>query len=188
MRFDTGEILVLPLIVVAACEWVGVVHFHSEPDRRGATVSPTELGIGLAAASDDEHHRPIALAEHSMKGLHIDATGVWGVARMRVNPDPAKLLRAATKIGLRLKVFSHCDIIEGHKRLGTALVNELNLVHEQQIIRTRNPERPDFGRSEITQKQQLRPCSRREPQLRASRLRSQHVQAFLLQGHPGAPH
>ena len=107
---------------------------------------------------------------------------------MRVDPDPATLLRTPTKIDLRFKVLSHRDIIEGHKRLGTALVNELNLVHEQQIIWTRNPEPTDFGRSEITQIQQFRPRGRREPELQASRLRLQHVQTLLPQGHPGAPH
>lgn len=123
-----------------------------------------------------------------MEGLYIDAAGVWGVSGVRVDPDPATLLRTATKIGLRLKVFSHRDIIEGHKRLGTALMNQLDLVHEQQVARTSNPKCPDFGWPEITQKQQLRPRSRREPQLWAPRLRLQHVQTLLLQRHPGAPH
>ena len=161
-------VFVFPLLVIAGREWLGVVDFYAESNGRGAAVSPREFGVGLAAAGENEHHRPVAVTKHALERLDIDMAGVGRFAGMCVDPDPAALLRAATEIYLLLEVLRDRHIIEGDVGLCAALPDQLDLFHQQQIIRASDPERPDFRGAQVTQEQQLRPRGRRKPQLRSS--------------------
>ena len=127
---------------------------------------PGEFRKRATASGQDEHHRPVAVAERSLERLHVNMTGARRVAGVGVNPDPPALFGAATEVDLLLKVLSHRDVIERDKRLGTALADELNLADQQQVIGASDAERPDFGRADVTQEQQLSPGCRREPQAR----------------------
>ena len=57
----------------------------------------------VAAAGDDCHHGPVTAAEHPRERLFINGTGLGRVARMRVNPDSAKLLGTQPAINLSIK-------------------------------------------------------------------------------------
>ena len=122
-----------------------------------------QLGEGFAAAGDDEHHRPVAVAERALKRLDIDAAGLRRAAGVRVNPDPAALLGAVALVELVVEVVSDCAVVEGDEDLGAALLDEDDIAHIQEVSGTRDPEPTDLGRAEITQVEQLRPRGRAEP-------------------------
>jgi len=48
-----------------------------------------------------------------------------------VDPDAAALLRAAAEIELLLEMLGHRHVIEGDVCLGTVLLDQLDLLHQQ---------------------------------------------------------
>lgn len=152
--------------MVSCLERVRVIDLDAEAERQRAALVPGEFRERPTASGEDEHHSPVAMAECSLERLHVDMAGARRVAGVGVNPDPAALIRAATEVDLLLEVFSHRDVIERDKRLGTALTDELDLADQQQVIRAGDSKRADFGRADVTQEQQLGPGRWREPQTR----------------------
>ena len=163
---DVGEIILFPQFMVSAMKRVRVVDLDTKAERQRAALMPGEFRERAAAAGEDEHHSPVAVAERSLERLHVDMAGVRRIAGVGVNPDPATLFRATTEVDLLLKVLSHRDVIERDKCLGATLADKLDLLDQQQVIRASDAERADFGRADVTQEQQLGPGCRREPQAR----------------------
>ena len=83
-----------------------------------------------------------------------------------MNPDPPKLFWTEARVHLVVKEVGHRLIIEGHMSQRAGLLHQLQVLYQQQIVLSSNPEASDFGVSIITQVQQFRPGSRAEPQLR----------------------
>jgi hypothetical protein len=71
------------------------------------------------------------VAEHAVKSLDIDVAGLSGSTGMCVDPDAAALLRAAAEIELLLEMLGHRHVIEGDVCLGTVLLDQLDLLHQQ---------------------------------------------------------
>ena len=122
-RIDMRVVFILPLLVIASGERLGVVDFYAKSNRRWSAVSPREFGVGLTAAGEDEHHGPVAVTKDALKRFHIDLAGLGRFTGVRVDPDPAALLRATAEINLLLEMLGDSHIIEGDVRLGAALLD-----------------------------------------------------------------
>ena len=80
VRLDAVEVLLFPGVDIAPLKRRGEVDLDSEWDRRRTAASPVQLGEGLAASREDEHHGPVAATEHAVEGLDIDGAGLSGLA------------------------------------------------------------------------------------------------------------
>ncbi len=164
---DVDSIFVVPGSVIARSELLRKVHVHSHRKRGGACL-PVQLGVRISTPGHDEHHRPVAVAEHTNEGVDVGAAGPGTAPRMRVNPDPAKLFRLSAEVHLLFEKVRDRAVLKCDKGLGAVLLNQLQVLHEQQIVRCGNSEPTDFGGTEVTQVPELRPGCRAEPQLRTS--------------------
>lgn len=113
---NSSEVLVGPGIVVTPHEWRGITHFDGQPEQTARSGLKLQASVGLTAASDDRHDRPVAPAKDTRKRLFINSTGLGAVPRMAVNPNPREFLRLATEINLPVEELGHRVVIErnGH--------------------------------------------------------------------------
>ena len=169
LRLDVVQVLLFPHFGIAACERWSEVDLDIERDRRRTAVSPGQLGEGLAASREDEHHGPVAATEHAVERLDINGAGLSGVAGVGVDPDPTELFRLSALVDLVVEELGDGGVIEGNVHLVAALRHEGNVTDVEQIARVGDAESADFGRAEITQTEQLGPRGRAEPQLRSGR-------------------
>lgn len=123
-----------------------------------------KLCMDVSAPSNDEHDRPVTVAEHAVKRLDIRVARLGATAGMRVNPNPPEFFRLAAEIHLVLIELSNSDIIKCNERLCTVLLDKNEILDEQQVIGRRDSESTDLSWSKIPQEQQLRPGVWTEPQ------------------------
>ncbi len=142
---DAVEVLGFPGFRIAAFERLCEVDLDSEGDRRRTAVKPGQLGEGLAASGEDEHHGPVAATEDAVERLDIDGARLSGLAGVGVNPDPTELLRLSALVDLIVEEFGDGGIIEGDEHLITVLRYEHDVADVQQIARVGDPESADFG-------------------------------------------
>lgn len=81
---------------------------------------------------------------------------------MGMNPDPYKLFRSPSLSNLIFKEIRHRVIVEYDRDGSSFLPHEDDILDQQQVIRSADPEAPDFCRSHIPEEQQLRPRRRTE--------------------------
>jgi len=74
-----------------------------------------------------------------------------------MNPNPADLFGLAAEVDLVFEKIGDSDVIERHKDLGTVLLDELNVLDEQQIVRCGDSEPADFRRPQVTQDTRVSP-------------------------------
>jgi hypothetical protein len=122
----------------------------------------------LAAAGQDRHDGPIAPPEHACESFLILGAGVRAISWMGMDPDPGELLWSSAHIDLLIKKFGDGFVIksDGHRR--TVLPDQHEVFHKQQVLRIRDPESADFGRSKVAQIKQFCPSPRAESQSRLS--------------------
>ena len=71
-----GLVLLVPRREVAALEGRVVVHRHGQFDLAAGADAKPQAGVGVAAAGEDEHHRPVAAAEAAVERLFIGGAGM----------------------------------------------------------------------------------------------------------------
>lgn len=81
-----------------------------------------------------------------------------------MNPDPSELLGTPAPVDLVVKEFGDSHVVKHHRHRGAALPDQYEIFNEQQVTRARDPEASNFGRTIVTQKEQLRPSPWTEPQ------------------------
>ena len=102
-RLDGGEVLVGPRLVIAARERLPVIDGKRQTQGTSRSRRKLQARERVAAAGDDRHHGPVAAPEHAGERFLIDGTRLGRLARMGVNPDPAKLLGTQPAINLLIK-------------------------------------------------------------------------------------
>ena len=164
---DGGEVLGSPGSVVTPRKRSGVIDFKRQSERTTRSRPELQSGVGLAPAGDDRHDRPVAPPEDASKRLFVNATRTCRVTRMCVNPHSSELFRSATEINLPIEELGHRVVNKRDRDGRTGLRDKDELLNEQQIVGRRDPKPADFGVTRITQKQELGPRGRAEPQSRS---------------------
>lgn len=152
----TPQVFPLPGRLVAARKFIPEINPHGKRLWLGVT-RVFQLGIGCSILGQDHHHSPIAVAEHPCESFVIDATRLRGATRMRVNPDPGKLLGMPTSVDLIVKVIGNCRIVESDGDFGAGLADQDDIFDEPGLPGISNPESAHFGRTAVTQVDQLGP-------------------------------
>lgn len=75
-RMDLCGIFLIPDGVVAAGERDRKIDLHPQRNPGGASRLPVHLGMSCSAPGEDRPHRPVATAEHPLKGLVIGEAGL----------------------------------------------------------------------------------------------------------------
>jgi len=141
-----------------------VIDAYRDLDLASGTGREPQSRVGFTARGENGHHGPITTTEDSFERLFVHATRCGRVTGMRMQPEPEELRWSETCIHLLIEEIGHALVVEGDGGHARPLTDQPHIVDQQQVIGRADPESTDFGRSGITQKQQLRPGIRREPQ------------------------
>jgi hypothetical protein len=144
-------ILSIPALAVCLREVALKIDAHGDLEGRAGTLPKLQSAISLALLGQNAHHGPVAPAKDSRKGLFIDLTWKWAISRVRMNPDPRKLLGCSALIDLFVEEFGDRQIVKADRHGCALLANQPNLFHIKQVIRGSQPEGADFGRPSVTQ-------------------------------------
>jgi len=162
---DRLPVLLFPFLELCSLEWLRVVNVDLQRES-GLSLFPVEFGVRAVIAGENQHDRPVAAPEAASKGGPIHGTGTGTVAGMRMNPDSPELFWSTSQIHLILEELGHGGVVELHRDRRAGLFDQLKFLDPQQVVRRSDSKGPHFGRSQVTEKPQLRPGGGAERQCR----------------------
>ena len=172
-RDDIGGILPLPLGeqrfqhagALMQIVWPGRPIHHCRDD--GLATRPSrkrQTGIGLAAAGENEHERPIAAAGAAFERRLIETARRGQVARMSVNPNAGKLRRLETAIHAAVEEIGDRGVQETDADAGHFLADGDEVLDVEEVVRRRNAEAADLGVPRMAEILEFEPGERGEGQ------------------------
>jgi len=161
---DLGPILSFPGRMIAGVEGLVVIDLDLQLEAGGRLRVVLQAAIGLAPTGQNEHHGPISLAKDAGKRLFIGAARIRALAGVRMDPKSPKLRWMKTIVDLLVKELRHRQIVELHAGVRAGLSHQANIGYQQRILSACDPEAADLRVSQVTQRKELGPGRRREPQ------------------------
>lgn len=122
---DLCGIFLIPGGVVAAGERDRKIDLHPQRNPGGASRLPVHLGMSCSAPGEDRHHRPVATAEHPLKGLVIGEAGLGQPPGWVWIPIRSNSAGGAAEVHLVIEELGNGGIVKGHERLGAVLLDQL---------------------------------------------------------------
>ena len=160
LLYDVLLVFLVPGVLAGSIEGSREIHFVGNFQFAARPDVESQTGISLAAAGQDEHHRPIGPSEAAGERLFIDAARICTVAGVRMHPNAGKLSWMAALVHLEIEEIGDGFILESHTDLRALLLHQENIFDQQQIIGLRDSETADLRVARIAQKQQLGPGKR----------------------------
>ena len=155
-----------PVVQVGGGERLCVIDAHGNLNLAAGAGAEPQPGVRLASLRENRHHRPIATAEDPLERLIVGQAGRGRIAGMRVQPQSEEPLRRKAGVNLLVKEVGHRIVVECDGNDRRPLSDQPHVFNEQQVALGAHAKSADFGVSQITQKQQLRPGKRTESQRR----------------------
>ena len=130
-----------------------------------------------------EHHRPVGRGSKTrLIGFFVGAAGLRRHFWMGVNPDSRELSGLPPRIDLLVKEFGHRRVVELDRDDAAELLDRLDVLDIEKIIKPRDAEATDLAHPAVAEKQQLGPGRgteserrRRPPAVRLGTLLRLHV-------------
>lgn len=111
-RFYTPEVFFLPSLVITPGKRPLKIDLDADPQRRTRPVIPRQSGIRGSTPREDQHHRPVTIAEDPCERRFIGRTRQRTGSGMRMDPDPREFFGSVADRDLLLEIIRDGMVIE----------------------------------------------------------------------------